>query len=91
MQIFKLEHGMYKIIVNTKERWCNYRVVICDNLIKFHELDDECNDVAIWSVPNPFPTGIRFLQYEQQDKDQVVLVFIPSDILLQTEDINYDK
>ena len=87
MNIFKLPHGMYKIIVNTKERWCNYSVAICDNLIKFYELDEECNDVAIWSAPCPFPVGVRLLRYDQQEKDQVVLVFIPAEILLQTKEI----
>lgn len=88
MNIFKLPHGMYKIIVNTKQRWCDYRVVIGDNLIKFYELDDDDGyDLTIWSAPHPFPSGVRLLRYDQQEKDQVVLVFIPAEILLQTEEI----
>lgn len=87
MNIFMLPYGMYKLIVNTRNRWCNYRLSIDYTAMKFYELDEEGNDVVIQSTINPFPVGIRFLRYDQQEKDQVVMVFIPSEILLQTKEI----
>lgn len=87
MNIFMLPDGMYKLIVNTKNRWCDYRVNIDYTTIKFYELDDDGNDVAIWSTINPFPVGVRFLRYDQQEKDQVVMIFIPTDLLLEAEEI----
>ena len=72
--------GIIKAIVNTTERWVNYYTTWDDYPIV--EITDEDGFISeSFLVEVEFADGVRYTRIEQQEKDQIILYFIPYHLL----------
>ena len=75
--------GVIKAIINTSERWANYYITWDDCPVV--EITDESWDGSFTSesflVEVDFAEGVRYTRIEQQEKDQIILYFIPYNLL----------
>jgi len=72
--------GVIKAIVNTTERWVNYYTTWDDYPIV--EITDEDGFISeSFLVEVEFADGVSYTRVEQQEKDQIILYFIPFDLL----------
>jgi len=72
--------GIIKVIVNTTERWVNYYITWDDYPIV--EVTDEDGFISdSFKIEVEFEKGMFYTRLEQQEKDQIILYFIPFNLL----------
>ena len=74
------KYGIIKAIVNTTERWVDYTITFDDCPIV-----EVCNEDGFISesfkIEVEFDEGMFYTRLEQQEKDQIILYFIPFNLL----------
>lgn len=76
------ESGIIKVIVNTKERWCDYTVWReTDTRFVFDEKDEEGFSNRIYSFDIDLCENVLYTRFDDQEKDQTYLHFIPKYLL----------
>ena len=72
--------GVIKAIINTTERWVNYHITWDDCPIV--EITDEDGFISeSFLVEVEFADGVSYTRVEQQEKDQIILHFIPHNLM----------
>ena len=72
--------GVIKAIINTTERWVDYYITWDDYPIV--EITDEDGFISeSFLVEVEFADGVRYTRVEQQEKDQIILYFIPHNLM----------
>jgi hypothetical protein len=72
--------GIIKAIVNTTERWANYYITWDDcPIVEVTDGDGFISESFLVEVE--FADGVRYTRIEQQEKDQIILYFIPFNLL----------
>lgn len=76
------ESGIIKVIVNTKERWCEYSIWRnSGGDIVFEEKDTDGFTDKIYRISVDFTPDTRYTRIDSQEKDQVYIYFIPTDMI----------
>lgn len=75
--ITKCESGIIKAIINTVEKWADYGLVT-DSLKVFGE---EIGVHESLTLDLPFETGVDYSYYARQEKDQIVFIYVPFNLL----------
>ena len=76
------DSGIIKVIVNTGIRWCGYSIwENSDREIVFEEEDSEGFTNRIYRIYVDFTLNTRYARVAQQEKDQVYIYFIPTDMI----------
>ena len=72
--------GVIEAIINTKDRWVNYYTTWDDYPIV--EITNEDGFVSdSFHLEVDFADGVSYTRVEQQEKDQIILYFIPYTLL----------
>ena len=75
--INKYESGIIKVVINTVEKWADYGL-ITDSLKVFGE---EIGVHESLTLELPFEIGVDYSHYERQEKDQIVIIYVPFNLL----------
>lgn len=74
--------GIIKVIINTNERWCDYSIWENSNGdIVFEEKDSDGFTDKIYRISVDFTPNTRYTRIDDQEKDQVYIYFIPTDMI----------
>jgi hypothetical protein len=75
--ITKCQSGIIKVIINTVEKWADYGLII-DSMKVFGE---EIGVHESLTLELPFEPGVDYSHYERQEKDQIVIIYVPFNLL----------
>jgi hypothetical protein len=76
--ITKCQSGIIKVIINTVEKWADYCVNGNDSTSIFGE---EIGVHESLTLELPFEDGVDYFHYERQEKDQIVVIYVPFQLL----------
>lgn len=94
MKFKHLKSGIVQLIINTPERWMYYRTLVTFKrdtngapineqqfTIELSDIDDEFGTIETLNIDFDFDYK-KYHKLEEQDKDQIVIYFVPKEMLL---------
>jgi hypothetical protein len=79
--ITKCQSGIIKVIINTVEKWADWQCVNGnDSILVFGEEIGRMLHESL-TLELPFDAGVNYSQYEKQEKDQIVVIYVPFNLL----------
>lgn len=77
--------GIIKAIINTTERWVDYGISFDDcPIVEVYNEDGFISES--FKIVVEFKIGVFYTRLEQQEKDQIILYFIPFNLLEENND-----